>query len=91
MSQEGQILEHILSTRRSGGLCRALRALKEGGVRHEREEPLRFVCSWKNTGSEYEHEALLIIDPPFSLFLSLFYLFIYFWRAAFKCSSAFRL
>lgn len=61
MSQEGQLLEHILSTRGSGGLGRALRALKR--VRHERGEPLRFVCSWKNTSSEYEHEALLIIDP----------------------------
>lgn len=51
-------------------LCGALRALKR--VRHEHREPLRFVRSWKNTGSEYEHEALLIIDPRFPLFPSSF-------------------
>lgn len=50
-------------------LCRALRAPK--GLRHEHREPLRFVCSWEDTGSEYEHGALLIIDPCFPFFFLL--------------------
>lgn len=59
------------------GLCRAVAALQ--GVSHEHGEPLRFGCSWEDTGSEYEHADLLIIDPCFPFFGV--YL-------RFKCSSA---